>query len=110
MKPEFVRAVASKLPSVEERVQRDHLAWGVNGRYFARLKGHDLLFALTSDQQREFLERSPLFAPLPGEWGGRGWMVVSIDVIDTTMLQTVLEAAHAMVASPEPPGTPPKRA
>lgn len=95
------RALALSFPESAEGRHFETADFRVAGKIFATLRASDgrAVLKLTPDQQRLFLETSPpLFQPVKGSWGEKGWTQVRLEQTDNEIVRHVMATAWRNVA------------
>jgi len=105
-----VRALATALPEVEERLSHGEAAWFSRGRQFATMSDHHhddrlgLWLAAPAGRQESLVETDPSRFFRPPYVGQRGWVGVYLDRpnVDWDELATLIADAHTLVAAGRP--------
>jgi hypothetical protein len=103
---ERVRAIATALPGVTEKLSHGEAAWFVGGRQFATMSDHHhddrlaVWLAAPAGRQESLVETDPQRFFRPPYVGHRGWIGVDLDVanLDWDELAALLADAHATIA------------
>lgn len=95
-----LRRMALGMKGAIESAHMGHPDFRVNGRIFATLHADDAwgMVKLTPEQQRDFMQRSPAFAPEAGAWGRQGCTAVRLAGVDDDTLGEALTLAWQNVA------------
>jgi hypothetical protein len=101
-----VRALATALPHVEERLSHGEAAWFVRGRQFATMSDHHhddrlaVWLAAPAGRQESLVETDPERFFRPPYVGHRGWVGAYLDVAtaDWDELAALIAEAHAVIA------------
>lgn len=97
---ELFRALALAFKGTSEQPHFEKTSFRVRKKIFATLDEgqRTAVLKLTEIDQSVFCSLGPMFYPVPGAWGKKGWTMVDLDQTSREMLEDALTTAFYTVA------------
>jgi hypothetical protein len=96
--------IALALPNASEHPHFENTSYKAKNKIFATLNPIEIRACLkfTTEQQAHYcaIDENLIF-PVPNKWGTHGWTFVNLKLINTALLQEVLDLAYSNVVKPK---------
>ncbi len=93
------------MPNASEHPHFENISFKAKNKIFATLNPIEIraCLKLTAEQQAHYCAIvENLIFPVPNKWGTHGWTLVNLKLINTALLQEVLDLAYKNVVQPKP--------